>query len=79
MVEKTDGPPAEQLPAGDAPPEDDLDEPTGLLLVDLGSIWRHRPIWQRYRFDLGGFLIACLFVLTILAGTMLLARVGAGP
>ena len=55
----------------DAPLIGDTDEPTGLFLVDLGLIWR------RYRSDLGGFLLACLFVLLILAGTMLLARIGA--
>ncbi len=52
------------------PDVDDVDEPTGLLLVDLGWLWR------TYRFDLGGFLLACGFVLLILIGTMILARIG---
>ena len=63
-------------PTDEAPAVDDTDEPTGLFLVDLGSLWRHGDIWRRYRLDLGGFLLAWLFVLLILAGTILLARIG---
>jgi hypothetical protein len=72
-----DASPADDQRAPDAAqPPADLDEPTGLFLVDLGSLWRHGDVWRRYRFDLGGFLLAWLFVLFILAGTILLARIG---